>query len=180
MTTKDDTVHVAITGTLSRPRHEIVALIESKTNARFSEHVTYETNYLVASRFDTIKARRAAKLGVKVLTEQDMMGFIERGHFEPTPLPVKPPSNWRPIDLDAIEYETIEQFPQPRVYYLKYRDSEGRESERFILAMERVKSGSHEYLAGYDHECYKTFRLDRIEKMEDLGTVDTASAGQTR
>jgi hypothetical protein len=175
MTTRDATVHVAITGTLSRPRHEIVALIESKTNARFSEHVTYETNYLVASRFDTIKARRAAKLGVKVVTERDMMGCIE-----PTPLPVKPPLNWHPVDLDAIEYETIEQFAQPRVYYLKYKNSGGEESERFILAMERVKSGSHEYLAGYDHDCYKTFRLDRIEKMEDLGTVDAADAGRAR
>jgi len=44
MTIKDVAVPVAITGTLSRSRHEVVALIESKTNASFSERVTYETN----------------------------------------------------------------------------------------------------------------------------------------
>ena len=147
---------------MSRPRHELVALIESGTNARFSERVTYRTNYLVASRFDTHKAKHAAKLGVRIINEQEMMRFIEQGHFAPAPLPVKPPSNWHPIDLDALEYETIEQFTQPHVYYLKYRNSAGEESERFILAMERVKGGSHEYLAGYDHECYKTFRLGRV------------------
>lgn len=176
MTSKDATVYVAITGTLSRPRHEIVELIESRTNARFCERVTYDTNYLVASRFDTSKARRAAQIGVKVVNEEELMTFVEQGDFPVVPTPVRPPSNWHPVDLDAIEYETIEQFPQPRICYLKYRDSAGEESERFILAMERVRGGSHEYLAGYDHETYKTFRLDRIEKLEELGTVETATA----
>jgi hypothetical protein len=114
MTIRDAAVHVAITGTPSRPRHEVVALLESKTNASFSERVTYETNYLVAARLDTIKARRAAKLGVSLVSEQDMMNCIEQGYFEPMPVPVKPPSNWHRIDLDAIEYKTIELFPQPQ------------------------------------------------------------------
>lgn len=138
--------------------------------------MTYDTNYLVASRFDTSKARRAAQIGVKVVNEEELMTFVEQGDFLVVPTPVRPPSNWHPVDLDAIEYETIEQFPQPRICYLKYRDSAGEESERFILAMERVRGGSHEYLAGYDHETYKIFRLDRIEKLEELGTVETATA----
>ena len=54
------TVKVAITGTLSMPRKSAAELIETHTNARFANTVTYDVNYLVASRFDTIKARKAA------------------------------------------------------------------------------------------------------------------------
>jgi len=178
MDSDNSLVQIAITGTLSRPRHEFVLLLESRTNARFSEHVTYQTNYLVASRFDTNKARRAAKLGVRVITEHDMLSFIEHGHFPQTPLPTKPPSNWHPIDLDALEYEIIERFPEPRIYYLKYKDHSGNESERFLLAMERVRGGTHEYVAGYDQEHYKTFRIDRIESIEDLGPIEKSENSQ--
>ena len=73
-------VLVAITGTLSIPRSEAVALIESRTNARFSPEVTYHANYLVAARFDTNKAHRAAALGIVIISEADMLGYIEKGY----------------------------------------------------------------------------------------------------
>ena len=56
-------VKVAITGTLSMPRSEVIKLIEEHTNAQFSPSVSYDTGYLVAARFDTEKARRAANWG---------------------------------------------------------------------------------------------------------------------
>jgi hypothetical protein len=177
MSSATESVYVAITGTLSRPRREVVSLIESKTNARFCDGVAYHTNYLVASRFDTNKAKRAAKLGVIVIGEKELTAYVEQGHFPATPLAVKPPSNWRPIDLDALEYESIEDFAPPHACYLKYRNAAGEESERFILAVERVRQGTHEYIAGYDHECCKTFRTDRIVQMEDLGEIETTEPG---
>src|SRR5712671_1521534 len=90
METKVDTVLVAITGTLSMARSEAVALIESRTNARFSPDVTYHTNYLVAARFDTNKAHRAAALGIVIISETDMLGYVEKGLFPATRLSDRP------------------------------------------------------------------------------------------
>lgn len=176
MAKNEDRVYVASTGTLQRPRREVAALIDSKTNGRFTERVSYSTNYLVAARFDTNKARAAAVLGVKIINEQELMAYIAQGCFPPSPAPIRTYPNSHPVDLDAIEYQTIEHFSTPRVYYLKYRDSGGHESERFILATERVAYGAREYIAGYDHEFYKTFRTDRIEHIEDLGPIEPQPA----
>ena len=137
--------------------------------------MTYTTNYLVAARFDTNKAKRAAKIGVKVITEAGSMSFIERG--VPSTSSNKTEIRLAPTGSgNAIHYETIEQFPEPRVYYLKYEGSTGVISERFILAVDRVKGGSHEYLGGFDHGTQKTFRYDRILEMEDLGPVEKSTA----
>jgi NAD-dependent DNA ligase len=71
-------LRVVITGTLALPRKEAAALIDSTANARFHPEVTYDTNYLVTARFDSGKARKAAQIGVAIITEAEMMN--SKGH----------------------------------------------------------------------------------------------------
>src|SRR5258708_10678361 len=95
-------VKVSITGTLSMPRKAAVQLMESRTNARFNREVTYDVNYLVAARFDTDKARRAAQLGVTVISEGEMLDFIQQGAFPENNKPARPdnyPSNFRDDEI---------------------------------------------------------------------------------
>src|ERR1035438_10871848 len=83
------TVKVAITGVLSIPRKSAAELIETRTNARFADSVTYDVNYLVASRFDSNKARKAAKIGVAIISEVDLMNYIQKGEFPENQKPVR-------------------------------------------------------------------------------------------
>jgi hypothetical protein len=83
-------LHIAITGTLSMPRIEAATLIDSTSNARFHSDVTFETNYLVAAIFDSGKARKAAKIGVSIITEAEMMEYIQAGSFPENKTPEKP------------------------------------------------------------------------------------------
>jgi hypothetical protein len=160
-------VKVAITGTLSQPRREIVRLIEGRTNAEFSPEVTYDTNYLVASRFDTDKARRAAKLGVTVISESEMSECISRGLFPENDKPTRPrtyPPNFR-----TEEIVWHEEFEPQRLCFLEYSDNEGVRTQRFItLARKGVGSNGHEYLGAFDGDTFKTFRSDRVTKLEVL------------
>jgi hypothetical protein len=97
-------VRVAITGTLSRPRKEFVSLIETKTNAAYTETVDLQTDYLVSARRDTNKAKAAAKLGVTLLSESEMMSFIDTGHFPPR-LPRRQSDLRNPEELASFCYE---------------------------------------------------------------------------
>ena len=82
---------VAITGTLSLPRKEAAALIDSTSNARFYPDVSYQTNYLVAALFNSGKARKAAQIGVRIIAESEMFEYIEAGRFPETSTPTRPP-----------------------------------------------------------------------------------------
>lgn len=97
-----ETLKVAITGTLSKPREEIVRLIEALGNVHFSPQVTYDINYLIASRFDTAKAKRAAQIGITVISESEMMEFIERGSFPENQIPTRPPRHMPDFKDDEI------------------------------------------------------------------------------
>src|ERR1035438_1947822 len=72
---------VAITGTLSLPREEAAERINATSNARFVTKVAENTDFLVASRFDTVKAHRAAAFGSVVIPEEELMTFLESGSF---------------------------------------------------------------------------------------------------
>ena len=76
-------VRVAITGTLSKPRKQIIELIRTKTNAVYTQSVDKGTDYLVAVRKDTSKAQAAAELGVGILTEAELFSYIDAGHIPP-------------------------------------------------------------------------------------------------
>jgi hypothetical protein len=159
-------MQIAITGTLSMPRKEAVRLIESRTGATFSEQVTYDTNYLIAARFDTNKARRAAALGVTVISEADFLAFVEQGAFPPNRLPERPK---RPHENHFPDITWTDVFdPEPTVL-MTYRDADGVQSQRFVtITCKGMGSNSVEYIGGYDAECFKTFRTERILAIEHL------------
>jgi hypothetical protein len=160
-------IKVAITGTLSKPRKEIAALINACSNAEWVASVTYDTNYLVASRFDTGKAKHAAQIGVTVITESEMMEYIHGGSFPPNQRPTRPPQRMPDFKTDEIVWtETYD--PKP-FRLLEYCDNGGVITERFVfLAGKGVGSNGHEYLGAFDGEKFKTFRADRVRKIEEL------------
>jgi hypothetical protein len=82
---------VAIIGTLSVPRKEAAALIDSASNARFHPDVSYQTSYLVAALFNSGKARKAAQIDVTIITEAEMMEYVKAGRFAETSTPTRPP-----------------------------------------------------------------------------------------
>ena len=80
MTTKN--VTFCITGALENyQRADAVKLIEAKTNAKFVSQVSGNTDYLVSVRKDTVKAKKAKKLGTIIIDEAEMLKFIKKGQF---------------------------------------------------------------------------------------------------
>jgi len=158
---------VAITGTLRDPRAQIVIKINSTKNARFVEGVLLDTDFLVAARGDTAKARAAAQNGTIVLTEQQLCEYLKSGEF---------PHHERKythggfnFDESAIVWE--ETYHPAVPCRLEYADGAGEYSERTIEVLH--PSGKHpngnKYLAAYEAGQIKTFRKDRILKLERLG-----------
>ncbi len=157
-------VHVAITGTLSVPRKEAAVLIDSTSNARFHPDVTYETNYLVAAIFDSGKARKAAKIGVSIITEAEMMGYVRAGRFPENKTPERPAhvSNFPEI----VWHKT---YPAPTPFYIEYEDGSGVISQRYILVTcEGRASNGNDYIGAYDGEWFKTFRRDRFKRIQKI------------
>ena len=76
-------VIVRITGRLkSMKRKEASNLINKKTNAVFKEKgLTHDTNYLVATNLKTLKYKRAISIGVKIISEKQMISYIKKGIF---------------------------------------------------------------------------------------------------
>lgn len=158
-------VKVAITGALSMPRKSAAELIETHTNAKFADSVTYDVNYLVASRFDTIKARKAAKIGVAVISEAELMDYIQKGAFPENQKPLRPEFH----NLFRTDEITWTEKIQPERLFLEYSDNEGVVTQRFIwLCCKGRGSNGHEYLGAFDNETFKTFRTDRVLRLEEL------------
>ena len=158
-------VKVAITGVLSMKRADAVRLIEEKTNAKFSPSVSWDTSYLVASRFDTEKAHRAARVGTIVINEAEMLAFISKGSFPviPTLAQRRAPSN-----LPDLAW-THEADPE-KSFLLRYRDRDGALSDRFIsCVLLGIDAHGVQYVGGFDVERFKEFRVDRIEAMAEAG-----------
>ena len=84
-------------------RKEAAKLIETKTNAVFKRDITYDTNYLVATEFNTSKAKKAAAIGVAIISEKDMLRYIDKGKFPVNSKPTRPVRdysylfNWKKI-----------------------------------------------------------------------------------
>ena|SRR5450631_423091 len=160
------TVKVAITGTLSMSRKSAAELIETHTNAQFVDSVTYDVNYLVAGRFDTNKARKAAKIGVAIISEAELMDYIQKGTFPENQKPVRPEFH-DPFRVDEITW--TEEIQPERVCFLEYSDNEGVATQRFIrLCCKGSGSNGHDYLGAFDNERFKTFRTDRVLRLEEL------------
>ena len=82
MTKKTSPTTFCITGALERfKRIDAIVEIHNKTNARFVSGVSSQTDYLISSRKDTNKAKRAKAYGTRVIDEAEMMAFIKAGKF---------------------------------------------------------------------------------------------------
>jgi NAD-dependent DNA ligase len=82
MTKKTPTTTFCITGALEKyKRIDAIVEIHNKTNARFVSGVSNQTDYLISSRKDTNKAKRAKAFGTQVIDEAEMMAFIKAGNF---------------------------------------------------------------------------------------------------
>ena len=82
MTKKTPTTTFCITGALEKfKRIDAIVKIHNKTNARFVSGVSSKTDYLISSRKDTNKAKRAKAFGTQVIDETEMMAFIKAGNF---------------------------------------------------------------------------------------------------
>ena len=60
---------------------DAIVEIHNKTNARFVSGVSGQTDYLISSRKDTTKAKRAKSFGTQVIDEAEMIAFIKAGNF---------------------------------------------------------------------------------------------------
>ena len=82
MTKKTPITTFCITGALEKyKRIDAIVEIHNKTNARFVSTVSSQTDYLISSRKDTNKAKRARSFGPKVIDEAEMIAFIKAGKF---------------------------------------------------------------------------------------------------
>tara|TARA_Y100000741_G_scaffold56514_1_gene39191 strand:- start:166 stop:462 length:297 start_codon:yes stop_codon:yes gene_type:complete len=82
MTKKVQTTTFCITGELEKfKRIDAIVEIHNRTNARFVSGVSSQTDYLISSRKDTKKAKRAKAFGTRVINEAKMMKFIKAGKF---------------------------------------------------------------------------------------------------
>ncbi len=82
MTKKVQRTTFCITGELEKfKRIDAIVEIHNRTNARFVSGVSSQTDYLISSRKDTKKAKRAKAFGTRVINEAKMMKFIKAGKF---------------------------------------------------------------------------------------------------
>jgi hypothetical protein len=157
-------LRVAITGTLSVSRKEAAALIDSTLNARFFPDVSYQTNYLVAARFDSGKARKAAQIGVSIICEVEMIAYVKAGQFTENNTPTRPHHvNNFPDVVWSVEHSP--GLP----YYIEYEGSDGVITQRFVLVVSEGRGGNgQDYIGAFDGDWFKTFRRDRMRKYERL------------
>ena len=72
-----------ITGALDGlKRIDAIVMIHNKTNARWVSMVSSKTDYLISSRKDTRKAKRAKDFGTQVIDQAEMMAFVKKGKFD--------------------------------------------------------------------------------------------------
>ena len=151
---------VAITGELSQPRAEVVAMLEKLSNVHFVTRVAGDTDYLIAARFDTAKARKAAVSGTTIITEEDCKKFIEAGAF-----PVRKHRNTHVSNWPEITWTEV--YENPDLCFLKYTEQTGEISARYVIPLRRGHGQTgREYFEGFDGLSRKTFRLDRIVSIE--------------
>jgi hypothetical protein len=157
-------LQVAITGTLSLPRREAAALIDSTSNAQFHAEVTFQTNYLVAAILDSGKARKAAKIGVAIITEAKMMQYVAAGMFPENAAPM------RPVHISNFPHiEWTLQHESGRPCFIEYEDGSGIVIQRYVIVHSEGRGSSgQDYIGAMDGDGFKTFRRDRFKRLEYL------------
>ena len=82
---KKKTPTFCITGALDGlKRIDAIVMIHNKTNARWVSGISKHTDYLISSRKDTRKAKRAKNFGTQVIDENEMMAYVKAGKFPST------------------------------------------------------------------------------------------------
>lgn len=160
---------VAITGKLENmERKEAADLINTRTNAEWVKSVTYETNYLVATRFDSGKAKKAAEIGVAVISEQEMLKFIEGGQFPEIDVPKRPERMWA-VGGDNLNWVDVPEDEQ-RLVLLDYVDADGVITEERLVRIikKAVAQNGQEYVGAMFGRTFRTFRRDRILNMREV------------
>jgi hypothetical protein len=66
------------------------------------------------------------------------------------------------------EIEWKELFHPEKIAFMEYQDGGGLVTSRYVMITCKGDSGGREYYGGYDAECFKTFRIDRILKLEEI------------
>jgi len=139
---------IAITGTLSVSRKEAATLIDSTANARFHPDVSYQTNYLVTARFDSGKARKAAQIGVTIVSELELMEYVKAGRFPETDAPTRlsHSNNFPKIDWSVNHDPGLPCF-------LEYEDTDGVITPRYVLVVSEGRgSNGQKYIGAFDGE----------------------------
>jgi hypothetical protein len=150
---------VAITGTLGKPRAEIAAMIDATVNARWVEKVHKDTDYLVAARMDTAKARMAAVEGATIITEEELNQYLTAGRFPWRKHRDTHVSNWP-------ELTWTEFVEAPELFLLTYKDAEEVLSTRYIrITKYGHNAAARDYFEAWDGIQLKTYRRDRIIEM---------------
>jgi hypothetical protein len=94
------------------------------------------------------------------------MNYIQKGEFPENQKPVHPEFR-DPFRVDEITW-TEEILPE-RVCFLEYSDNQNVVTQRYIrLSCKGLGSNGHNYLGAFDNEGFKTFRADRILRLEEL------------
>jgi hypothetical protein len=118
---------VAITGTLSVPPKDAAALINSTSNARFHRDVTFQTNYLVAAIMDSGKARKAAKLGVAIITGTEMMQFVASATFPENSVGTRVPH------VNNFPKSNLSEARRRFACFPEHEDGDGLVTQTFVL-----------------------------------------------
>ena len=161
-------VKVAITGALDGcSRKEAAQMIEG-VGAEFVPSVTYETDYLVAVKLDTAKARKAQSIGVRIITQGEFEELIAQGAFPERSDSNKPKGSlfnsppkfdWQPLNPEQQQRHKIEYFDADGVI------TSYEVTPLAIAQYTTVRGSKNTYIKAIDHTdqgAAKTFRADRF------------------
>jgi hypothetical protein len=159
-------INIAITGALARPRSAVAELINATSNGHFVEWITFETHYLVCAKADSLKAKKAARLGTAVISENELNEYLVVGLFPSTELPERPERHHH----NFPEIEWTDKL-EPEIWLMTYCDAKGNTTIRKVLVTSIGFSANlhtDRWIGGFDGPQFKTWRQDRIVEAEVL------------
>jgi hypothetical protein len=158
---------VAITGMLSEPRAMIAAKINATANARFVERVAFDTDFLIAARLDTGKAKAAVVNGTLILSESQLDEYLRAGEF-PWHERKSRVSNGAGFHVSDIVWK--EKLPEASRCRIQYADQQGEliDMEVTVIFPLGIHPNGHEYVGAYSDGGFKTFRKDKVIRLERM------------
>ena len=94
-------------------------------------------------------------------------GFHKDGFFPENCKPGRPHPNPPSFRTDEIVW--AEEFNPSRLCFLEYSDNEGTVTQRFVhLSCRGTGSNHYKYLGAFDIGVFKTFRADRVLRLEEV------------